>query len=406
MHEDTLVGQEGSTMTKPGLVEAEVLKTLPTATANLPVAATSQDGRILIENVDATNVRLVVYAQGQRFRTAVLERELITGTVVDDGKYNAFPGLCELPNGDLICLYRAGTDHTSADGVIKYKTSSNQGAIWSAAGTVYDPGATNKDARDPEVILLSNGTLLASFFEVVNASDWKVYVSIGTITGGSVSWGNKILASNAFSTGFGPVCTSKVIELINGTILLPIYGRNSGETFLTAAVVPSTDFGATWGSKINFASDPMVKDFSEANGVQLPTGRIVMIVRSGTLKGYYEVHSLDNNGTTWSTPVPVINIGTSTPGRPTVVLLANGDLFLITRNTGSSALGRAAYATSWNNGTIWSALTDYGTDTAFEYASAHVLHCGRVGAVISREHSSNDAHIVYQEFTAKGSLTL
>jgi BNR repeat-like domain len=405
MHEDMLVEQEGSTMTIPGLVEAEVLKTLPTATANLPVAATSQDGRILIENVDATNVRLVVYAQGQRFRTAVLERELITSTVVDDGEYNAFPGLCELPNGDLICLYRAGTDHNSADGVIKYKTSSNQGATWSTAGTVYNPVATNKDARDAEVVLLSNGTLLASFFEVVSALDWKVYVSIGTITGGSVSWGNKILASDAFSTGLGPVCTSKAIELINGTILLPIYGRNAGETFLTAAVVRSTDFGATWGSKVNFASDPMVKDFSEANGIQLPTGRIVMIVRSGTLTGYYEVHSLDN-GTTWSTPVPVINIGTSMPGRPAVVLLANGDLFLITRNTGSSGTGRAAYATSWNNGTIWSALTNYEADTAFEYASAHVLSSGRVGAVIAREHSSHDAHIVYQEFTAKGSLTL
>ena len=64
----------------------------------------------------------------------------ITATIINDGKYNAFPGLVRLPSGRLVVIYRAGTNHSAAnDGVLKYQTSTDSGATWSSAGSVYTP---------------------------------------------------------------------------------------------------------------------------------------------------------------------------------------------------------------------------------------------------------------------------
>ena len=55
-----------------------------------------------------------------------------------------------------------------------------------------------------------------------------------------MTWGSPIQVADIFPGGTG--CTSKVMELADGTLLLPIYGNG-------AAIVRSTDGGLTWATR-------------------------------------------------------------------------------------------------------------------------------------------------------------
>jgi hypothetical protein len=330
----------------------------------------------------------------------------ISSTVISDGAYNAFPGIVRLPNGTLMVIYRAGANHNTAqDGVIKSQISTDGGATWAAAQTIYDPPTATHDARDVEVTLLANGTLLLSFFVAIAGANQKVYVLIGTITGSSVAWGDPILACDDFTTF--TACSGKPLQLANGTILLPVYGKNTADTFEHAAVVSSTDNGLTWSAPVTVASAVSTIAYNEWGMVQLGSGRVVGIVRNSTLRGYAEVHS-DNNGATWSSPVNVINIGsTSTGGRPTLLILQSGDLFLFTRK---GIPFTSAYAVSEDDGVTWTPFIKYGPrstiEHSFEYGSAILLPDGTIGAVIGRESDGvgsvfsdgTAAYITYQNF--------
>jgi hypothetical protein len=316
----------------------------------------------------------------------------ISATVDNDGEYNAFPGLTLLPNGDLIVVYRKGTTHTSTNGVIYYRTSADHGQIWSSETTLYSSGSA--DARDPEIVLLSSGKLLLSFF-TTNATSHvtNVYTMLGIPTGDAVSWGS----ANLLNTGFTQTQaeSSKAIQLTNGNILLPIYGNNIGDTEDSAAVVASTDGGNTWSTENTIASGTGGQEYDEANGVQLPSGRIVLIVRHdvGTA-GYARVYS-DDNGATWSSPVNVISQA-SNEGRPTVLLLSGGGLFLLTRTNGSTPTG---YAVSWDQGVTWTNFAGYGPSSqSYMYGSAVLQPDGTISAVIARQTSATDSYITYQEF--------
>ncbi len=319
----------------------------------------------------------------------------ISSTVVNDGKYNAFPGLTLLPNDHLIVVYRKGTGHVSTDGVIYYRTSSDQGQTWSPEATVYS--SPTVDARDPEIVLLNSGKLLLSFFTAnATSSVTNVYTMFGTPTGDSVSWGS----ANLLNTGFTQTqaVSSKAIQLANGNIVLPVYGDNTGETNDSAAVVTSTDGGNTWSTENTIASNAGGQEYDEANGVQLPSGRIVLLIRHdvGTT-GYARVYS-DDNGATWSSPVNVISQPSSNEGRPTVLLLNGGGLFLLTRTTtGSTPTG---YAVSWDQGVTWTDFAGYGYGPAqyYMYGSAVLQPNGAISAVIARQTSATDSYITYQEF--------
>src|SRR5438552_12568881 len=84
------------------------------------------------------------------------------------GGYQAFPDVCRLKNGDLLCVFYAGYDHVSqpnslmpSGGRVCAVRSADDGKTWSAPWTVVD---TPEDDRDPSVCALPSGTLLCNFF--------------------------------------------------------------------------------------------------------------------------------------------------------------------------------------------------------------------------------------------------
>jgi len=195
---------------------------------------------------------------------------------------------------------------------------------------LYSPGAS-LDARDVELTLLSNGKILASFDVARTGLSNLGYTVLGTQNSDdTVTWGTPVLITTQFSYDAIPG-DSKPIELTNGTILLLLEGRNTGDTYDSTSVVSSTNGGSTWSTiAVMVASSTATDQYDEANGVQLPNGEIVVIIRHdvGTV-GYARVYS-NNNGATWSSPVNVIN-QTTNDGKPTLLLLPSGALFLLTR---------------------------------------------------------------------------
>src|SRR5262245_54546546 len=84
------------------------------------------------------------------------------------GGYQAFPDVCRMKTGDLLCVFYAGYGHVSQPndtlpqgGGVCAVRSSDEGQTWSQAEIVID---TPKDDRDPSIACLPDGTLLCTFF--------------------------------------------------------------------------------------------------------------------------------------------------------------------------------------------------------------------------------------------------
>ncbi|MGE3317183.1 MAG: sialidase family protein, partial [Planctomycetaceae bacterium] len=93
------------------------------------------------------------------------------------GAYEAFPDVCRLQDGRLMCVFYAGYGHVALPneklpkgGRISFCTSSDEGKTWSAAGTLYDGP---DDDRDPSIAQLKSGRLICNFFTLKKSADGK-----------------------------------------------------------------------------------------------------------------------------------------------------------------------------------------------------------------------------------------
>lgn len=78
--------------------------------------------------------------------------------VQESDRHFAFPGAAQLPDGELVVVYREGTVHeTEATGKISLSRSRDGGRTWQPRVTALDrPGI---DDRDPSLFQMSDGTL-------------------------------------------------------------------------------------------------------------------------------------------------------------------------------------------------------------------------------------------------------
>jgi hypothetical protein len=93
------------------------------------------------------------------------------------GAYEAFPDVCRLKDGRLMCVFYAGYGHVALPneklpkgGRISYCISSDEGKTWSAAETLYDGP---DDDRDPSIAQLKSGKLVCNFFTLKKSADGK-----------------------------------------------------------------------------------------------------------------------------------------------------------------------------------------------------------------------------------------
>ena len=231
------------------------------------------------------------------------------------GRMAFFPDMIRLADGRLLVGYRDSISHIAQDGRILVVESSDDGRTWSAPRVAVD---TSIDDRDPKLTQLRDGTILMNFFR----TDWTGYPSqnpatlVGTFvarsTDGGRSWSEPVQVGTAMS---GPsdvivgayyaghaATHGPIVELSNGDLLVPLYGRLPEGGNGPATVVRSTDGGLTWPkSGEAFIGHTTGLDYQEPNLSVLRDGTLLSIIRTSRNIAY--VSWSDDNGHTWSTPV-------------------------------------------------------------------------------------------------------
>lgn len=306
------------------------------------------------------------------------------GTVINDSNYNAFPGLAQRANGDLIVAYRVGAGHLSIDGVMVTRKSTDQGATWGSQSTVASPAA-GFDYRDANLFVSpTTGRWFLNTFDLNNANS-TIRLVLFTSDNEGVTWSAPSVLSTSFTVE--AATSGPVVELANGTLLMPIYGHSGG--LYRCDVLFSTNNGATWGSQDTIL-DRSGSGFSvteccllvNADGV----GVTAYIRQEGGTSGpLWRVHSADG-GTTWGAAV---QCHTGYPGRPSVARFdATDTLVLQYRQAGTE---KPAWAYSHDDGVTWQGETVISNSIGV-YGAFWPLADGSMGMVAAIETSNADIY--------------
>ncbi|MBD3292153.1 MAG: DUF1080 domain-containing protein [Armatimonadia bacterium] len=232
------------------------------------------------------------------------------------GAYEAFPDVCMTEDGELLCVFYAGYGHVSFPredlpdgGFIGMVRSEDFGATWSDAGVAVD---TPIDDRDPSIAQLSNGDLLLTYMTYVKERRPTHEVFTVRSTDGGETWEEPKRVELPWDRTQG--VSEPVTELEDGTLLLPVYGVNTGEEGLErpCAVLRSTDGGETW-PEITVLMPQDAVPFQEPTVEPLSDGRIYMLIRPGM----HWSESTDG-GKTWTQPEPL-----GMPGQAAQMLLTS-----------------------------------------------------------------------------------
>ncbi len=265
-------------------------------------------------------------------------------------RYTTFPDVKKLPDGRLLCVFRDASFpekiyHIEHDARIVGAISKDNGRHWSKPQVIYDdPHCQN----DPSVAVLKDGRFLLTFFNWVGRSkeyvqhnesifarqadhgEWGAVAEPGGVhlvwgKSGPTDWLNearRIIGSHRLMAG----TSASVLELNNGTLLLPFYIRKPDKKTYHSYVYHSTDKGRSWKKKVLIAADPRDNIyFCEPAVAQASNGDIIALMRTNHPKDYlYQARSTDNS-ITWSKPEQTLLIGHP----PDFQLLPDGRLLAV-----------------------------------------------------------------------------
>lgn len=226
-----------------------------------------------------------------------------------------FPTVERLRDGRLVVTYYDATSHLGPDGRIAMTTSGDGGRTWSAPTVAVD---TPLDDRDPSLVELSDGTLLMNWFR----TDWSTAplptpggVWTARSTNGGRTWSTPVRAlSGRYGNGewaIPPVnyatpwvaTSAKVVELPDGTLLLPVYGNTPTDALPSITVLRSRDGGRSWPTSLEVpvAAHPAGNGFNEPAIELMGDGTLQLAIRSNNV-GYWT--SSRDGGRTWAPATP------------------------------------------------------------------------------------------------------
>lgn len=188
--------------------------------------------------------------------TGVLTAGTIS-TITDNAKYNAWPSICRV-TGSTLLLAHVGADNHNLDtsGKIVGKLSTDDGDTFGSEFVIAD--AAN-GCINGSVMTTSTGRVICEYNEFNGTIDppdcVRVIYSDDAHLGASATWSSPYTVDTSFSTQVAAPA-SRPFQLPDTTILLPVYGISSGESFWTSAVLFSTDDGETFGGQVTMASGP------------------------------------------------------------------------------------------------------------------------------------------------------
>jgi hypothetical protein len=160
------------------------------------------------------------------------------------GGYQAFPDICRLKTGELMCVFYAGYTHIShpkaglpKGGRVAAIKSADEGLTWSAPFTVVD---TEMDDRDPSICCLPDGRLLINFFQYGLYGECDTCISQSVDNG--VTWSEPEVIVPSFAT------SSPIRRLRSGRLLLPVYTVDGGGKRSFPGISISDNQGKSWSA--------------------------------------------------------------------------------------------------------------------------------------------------------------
>ena len=224
---------------------------------------------------------VVLLGQAYSKHEVEIKVELPSSRIVTDagaGGYQAFPDVCRVKNGQLLCVFYAGYGHVShpskelpKGGRVCAVRSDDEGKTWSAPEVVVD---TSDDDRDPSVCCLPNGELICNFFTYSQHGEADTCLIRSRDNGKSWTEPELILPGYATST--------PIRRLKSGRLLLAVYTVQPTEKRAFAAACLSDDNGRTWSSPhpIGLNSGKTIDEtdfFERKDGTILAVSREVMV---------------------------------------------------------------------------------------------------------------------------------
>jgi len=220
------------------------------------------------------------------------------------GAYEAFPDVCRLKDGRLLCVFYAGYGHVSLPnkelpngGRISYCISEDEGRTWSHAKVLYDGPL---DDRDPSIVQLDDGRLICNFFSLDKSKEkgksfefngsWMV-----TSTDVGRTWSQPELINQNHA------CSSPIRQLSDGSLILGMYGEKDGIAY--GGVTQSIDGAKTWSPLIKIDNHGAYLD-AETDIIELKDGRLYAVERGGRGAQMHWSTSVDG-GKTWTVSKPI-----------------------------------------------------------------------------------------------------
>jgi hypothetical protein len=264
---------------------------------------------------------------------------------------NAFVGLGQAPNGDLIIGYSKTTSHASADGDLIIKISSDGGATWGSEQIIWDysvDGGGTDIWFTPRFTTMSDGRIFMSVGKRESAASVVDGIGYFVSNDNGQSWSGPNARTEATFTNHAQE-GGGILVLANGDWLYPYFGRDTGDAAdrRSCRVLKSSNLGSTWSNLATVADGPTDgKDYSEIGLVQISNDDVIALIREEDSATIYTSTSSDD-GATWGAASEIADA----TGLPAPLLLSTGEIISLQRdNTGT---WRGIILFSDDEGTTW-----------------------------------------------------
>ncbi len=243
----------------------------------------------------------------------------------DDEVYPAWPDIVRAGNGDLLVTFCSTDEHLGPDGRAVMMRSTDNGHTWTEPGTIYD---SPLDDRDIGLSVAPDGTLALHIwstfwteelysryneehYPLETLAAWKEHVNQPAYRAAEEHKGRWVLTSrdHGYTWGErvrGPDAVHGGIVLANGTWLTAAYREEKGNVAIYTAPAST---GPWIKSTVVETPQTAERRFGEPHVAQLPSGRLVVLIRATAIpyddKGdglHLWAVTSDDNGETWSEP--------------------------------------------------------------------------------------------------------